>query len=364
MKQVLQQFCFDGEPVACELFGNGHINRTYRVICENGKEYILQRVSQVAFHHPEQLIENIDAVTAHIAHKPELHQQTLHLIETKDGKKFYIAPDGEFWRAYSYIANGICLEAPRTPQDFYEAAVAFGAFQLALADFPPQRLHETIPHFHDTADRFRQLRESVAADAAGRVKDVQPELDFLFAREEELCTLCRMQAAGELPLRVTHNDTKLNNVLLDPQTGCAKCVLDLDTVMPGLSAYDFGDGVRFGASSAAEDEKDLDQVWLKLDMYQAFLEGYLDACGHALTPKEIEVLPLGAKIITAELAMRFLKDYLEGDVYFKIDYPTQNLDRCRTQLKLVADMEAKWPEMQRILHETAAVRCAQPTTPQ
>lgn len=173
-----------------------------------------------------------------------------------------------------------------------------------------------------------------------------------------------MLAAGELPLRVTHNDTKLNNVLLDPQTGCAKCVLDLDTVMPGLSAYDFGDGVRFGASSAAEDEKDLDQVWLKLDMYQAFLEGYLDACGHALTPKEIEVLPLGAKIITAELAMRFLKDYLDGDVYFKIDYPTQNLDRCRTQLKLVADMEAKWPEMQRILHETAAVRCAQPTTPQ
>ena len=183
-------------------------------------------------------------------------------------------------------------------------------------------------------------------------------------REQEAGTLCSLLDSGELPLRVTHNDTKLNNVLLDPQTGCAKCVLDLDTVMPGLSAYDFGDGVRFGASSAAEDEKDLDQVWLKLDMYQAFLEGYLDACGHALTPKEIEVLPLGAKIITAELAMRFLKDYLDGDVYFKIDYPTQNLDRCRTQLKLVADMEAKWPEMQRILHETAAVRCAQPTTPQ
>ena len=212
--------------------------------------------------------------------------------------------------------------------------------------------------------RLRQFRAAIEADVCGRVKDVGPEIDFLLAREQELGTLCRMLAAGELPLRVTHNDTKLNNVLLDPQTGCAKCVLDLDTVMPGLSAYDFGDGVRFGASSAAEDEKDLDQVWLKLDMYQAFLEGYLDACGHALTPKEIEVLPLGAKIITAELAMRFLKDYLDGDVYFKIDYPTQNLDRCRTQLKLVADMEAKWPEMQRILHETAAVRCAQPTTPQ
>ena len=197
-----------------------------------------------------------------------------------------------------------------------------------------------------------------------RAAQVQPEIEFALARQAEMAALQNALDAGELPLRVTHNDTKLNNVLLDPQTGCAKCVLDLDTVMPGLSAYDFGDGVRFGASSAAEDEKDLDQVWLKLDMYQAFLEGYLDACGHALTPKEIEVLPLGAKIITAELAMRFLKDYLDGDVYFKIDYPTQNLDRCRTQLKLVSDMEAKWPEMQRILHETAAVRCAQPTTPQ
>ena len=237
---------------------------------------------------------------------------------------------------------------PRDRNDFYQAAVAFGKFQQALADFPAASLYETIPHFHDTPDRLRIFRETLAKDPV-----VGPEIDFLLAREQELGTLCRMLAAGELPLRVTHNDTKLNNVLLDPQTGCAKCVLDLDTVMPGLSAYDFGDGVRFGASSAAEDEKDLDQVWLKLDMYQAFLEGYLDACGHALTPKEIEVLPLGAKIITAELAMRFLKDYLDGDVYFKIDYPTQNLDRCRTQLKLVAD-----------IHETAAVRCAQPTTPQ
>ena len=351
MKQVLQQFCFDGEPVACELFGNGHINRTYRVVCENGNEYILQRVSQVAFHHPEQLIENIDAVTAHIAGKPELHQQTLHLIETKDGKKFYIAPDGEFWRAYSYISGGICLEAPRTPQDFYEAAVAFGAFQLALADFPPQRLHETIPHFHDTADRFRQLRESVAADTAGRVKDVQPELDFLFAREEELCTLCRMQAAGELPLRVTHNDTKLNNVLFDPESGKAICVLDLDTVMPGLSACDFGDAIRFGASTAAEDEQELDRVTIDLDMYRAFLRGYLDACGSALTEKEIEVLPLSAKVITGEIGLRFLKDHIDGDIYFGIHRPGQNLDRAHTQLRLVSEMEKKWDEMQNILHE-------------
>ena len=341
----------------------GHINRTFRVVCDNRKAYTLQRINRVAFRHPEELIENIDAVSRFIDRK-QIGLECIRLCRAKDGRKYCIDDQGEFWRAYNFISGGISLDMPRDRNDFYQAAVAFGKFQQALADFPAASLYETIPHFHDTIDRLRQFRAAIEADVCGRVKDVGPEIDFLLAREQELGTLCRMLAAGELPLRVTHNDTKLNNVLLDPQTGCAKCVLDLDTVMPGLSAYDFGDGVRFGASSAAEDEKDLDQVWLKLDMYQAFLEGYLDACGHALTPKEIEVLPLGAKIITAELAMRFLKDYLDGDVYFKIDYPTQNLDRCRTQLKLVADMEAKWPEMQRILHETAAVRCAQPTTPQ
>ena len=363
MEQVLQQFCLDGTPISCEPLGNGHINRTFRVVCDNWKAYTLQRINRVAFRHPEELIENIDAVSRFIDRK-QIGLECIRLCRAKDGRKYCIDDQGEFWRAYDFISGGISLDMPRDRNDFYQAAVAFGKFQQALADFPAASLYETIPHFHDTIDRLRQFRAAIEADVCGRAKDVGPEIDFLLAREQELGTLCRMLAAGELPLRVTHNDTKLNNVLLDPQTGCAKCVLDLDTVMPGLSAYDFGDGVRFGASSAAEDEKDLDQVWLKLDMYQAFLEGCLDACGHALTPKEIEVLPLGAKIITAELAMRFLKDYLDGDVYFKIDYPTQNLDRCRTQLKLVADMEAKWPEMQRILHETAAVRCAQPTTPQ
>ena len=195
------------------------------------------------------------------------------------------------------------------------------------------------------------------ADACGRVREAGPELAFISAREQELGTLCRMLRSGALPLRVTHNDTKLNNVLLDEKTGLARSVLDLDTVMPGLSAYDFGDAVRFGASSAAEDETDLSKVFLRLDLYRAFLEGYLDACGHALTENEISVLPLGAKIITIELGMRFLTDYLDGDVYFKIDRPTQNLDRCRAQLRLAADMEAQWPQMQQILLETAGSRC-------
>ena len=356
MEQVLQQFCLDGTPVSCEPLGNGHINRTFHVMCSSGKAYTLQRINRVAFHHPEELIENIDAVSRFIARK-NIGLETIRLCPARDGRKFTVDAQGEYWRAYDFISGGLSLEAPRDRNDFYQAAVAFGKFQQALADFPAATLHETIPHFHDTEDRLRQLRASVEADACGRAREAGPELDFIFSREQELGTLCRMQRSGALPLRVTHNDTKLNNVLLDEQTGRARCVLDLDTVMPGLSAHDFGDAVRFGASSAAEDETELTKVFLRLDMYQAYLEGYLDACGHALTENEISVLPLGAKIITTELGARFLKDYLDGDVYFKIDRPSQNLDRCRAQLRLAADMEEKWPELQRILQEAAASRC-------
>ena len=392
MEQVLQQFCLDGTPVSCEPFGNGHINRTFRVTCSSGRVYTLQRINRVAFRHPEELIENIDAVSRFIA-KKNTGLEMIRLCTARGGRKYAVDAQGEFWRAYDYISGGLSLEAPRDCNDFYQAAVAFGKFQQALADFPAASLYETIPHFHDTIDRLRQFRAAIEADVCGRVKDVGPVIDFLLAREQELedrlcqlrvsveadaCgrvreagpelafisareqelgTLCRMLRSGALPLRVTHNDTKLNNVLLDEKTGLARSVLDLDTVMPGLSAYDFGDAVRFGASSAAEDETDLSKVFLRLDLYRAFLEGYLDACGHALTENEISVLPLGAKIITIELGMRFLTDYLDGDVYFKIDRPTQNLDRCRAQLRLAADMEAQWPQMQQILLETAGSRC-------
>ena len=349
MEQVLQQFCLDGTPVSCEPFGNGHINRTFRVTCSSGRVYTLQRINRVAFRHPEELIENIDAVSRFIARK-DIGLEMICLCPAKDGRKYAVDAQGEFWRAYDFISGGLSLEAPRDCNDFYQAAVAFGKFQQALADFPAAT-------FHDTEDRLNQLRASVEADACGRVRAVGPELTFIFSREQELGTLCRMLRSGALPLRVTHNDTKLNNVLLDEQTGRARSVLDLDTVMPGLSAYDFGDAVRFGASSAAEDETDLSKVFLRLDMYRAYLEGYLDACGHALTENEINVLPLGAKVITIELGMRFLKDYLDGDVYFKIDRPTQNLDRCRAQLRLAANMEAQWPQMQQILRETASSRC-------
>ena len=214
MEQVLQQFCLDGTPVSCEPLGNGHINRTFRVMCSSGKAYTLQRINRVAFHHPEELIENIDAVSRFIARK-NIGLETIRLCPARDGRKFTVDAQGEYWRAYDFISGGLSLEAPRDRNDFYQAAVAFGKFQQALADFPAATLHETIPHFHDTEDRLRQLRASVEADACGRAREAGPELDFIFSREQELGTLCRMQRSGALPLRVTHNDTKLNNVLLD-----------------------------------------------------------------------------------------------------------------------------------------------------
>lgn len=226
MEQVLQQFCLDGTPASCEPFGNGHINRTFRVTCSSGRVYTLQRINRVAFRHPEELIENIDAVSRFIARK-DIGLEMICLCPAKDGRKYAVDAQGEFWRAYDFISGGLSLEAPRDCNDFYQAAVAFGKFQQALADFPAATLHETIPHFHDTEDRLNQLRASVEADACGRVRAVGPELTFIFSREQELGTLCRMLRSGALPLRVTHNDTKLNNVLLDEQTAAPEASLIL-----------------------------------------------------------------------------------------------------------------------------------------
>ena len=356
VEPAITHFAISGAPITCEKYGHGHINCTYQVKTDDGHAYILQRINRYVFADPKAVMENVGAVTQYLRERAEDPHEVLNFIPADTGVYYHIDEAGEYWRCYEF-ADGICLEAPESDTDFYESAIAFGRFQEMLREFPAETLHETIPRFHDTEDRLCQLRASVEADACGRVREAGPELAFISAREQELGTLCRMLRSGALPLRVTHNDTKLNNVLLDEKTGLARSVLDLDTVMPGLSAYDFGDAVRFGASSAAEDETDLSKVFLRLDLYRAFLEGYLDACGHALTENEISVLPLGAKIITIELGMRFLTDYLDGDVYFKIDRPTQNLDRCRAQLRLAADMEAQWPQMQQILLETAGSRC-------
>ena len=354
--EVLRAFRLDAKPVSCEPYGCGHINVTYLAVTESGRRYILQKINNNTFRDVAGLMENITAVTEFLRTKTDDPRGVLTLVKTHDGAT-YLHAQNAYWRVYDFVEDSICLQLPETDEDFYQSAVGFGTFQQLLTDFPAAKLHETIPNFHNTPDRYRALLETLERDPMHRAAQVQSEIEFALARQVEMATIQNELTAGELPLRVTHNDTKLNNVLLDEKTGLARSVLDLDTVMPGLSAYDFGDAVRFGASSAAEDEMDLSKVFLRLDLYRAFLEGYLDACGHALTENEISVLPLGAKIITIELGMRFLKDYLDGDVYFKIDRPTQNLDRCRAQLRLAADMEAQWPQMQQILLETAGSRC-------
>ena len=251
---------------------------------------------------------------------------------------------------YDFVEGTICLQLPETDEDFYQSAVGFGTFQQLLTDFPAAKLHETIPNFHNTPDRYRALLETLERDPMHRAAQVQPEIEFALARQAEMSAIQNALASGKLPLRVTHNDTKLNNVLLDAKTRKALCVIDLDTVMPGSSLYDFGDSIRFGAATAAEDEKDLSKMEMSLDLFRVFTRGYVGACP-GLTAKELELLPMGAKTMTMECGVRFLTDYLDGDHYFAVHRDGQNLDRARTQFKLVADMEKKWDEMQKIVEE-------------
>lgn len=350
MEQVLQQFCLDGTPVSCEPFGNGHINRTFRVTCSSGRVYTLQRINRVAFRHPEELIENIDAVSRFIA-KKNTGLEMIRLCTARGGRKYAVDAQGEFWRAYDYISGGLSLEAPRDCNDFYQAAVAFGKFQQALADFPAATLHETIPRFHDTEDRLCQLRASVEADACGRVREAGPELAFISAREQELGTLCRMLRSGALPLRVTHNDTKINNVLFDEETLKPLVVIDLDTVMPGLVGHDFGDAIRFAANFVEEDSPEADKAGLNLNIYWAFAEGFLKETAPALTEAEVATLGNSCFALACELSTRFLADYIVGDKYFRIENPQHNLVRTRCQIALAKDMQKKMNAMNAIVQD-------------
>ena len=344
---ILSNFWLDSAPVSCEPYGSGHVNKTYLVITETGHRYTLQMIGP-AFKDVHALQDNVAAVIKHLHKKTDEKHGALTLIPTTEGEDHYHAPNGKTWRIYEFIEDGLCLETPETPQDFYQAAIAFGTFQQQLNDFPAETLHETIPNFHNTPDRYRIFREVLEADPTGRAKDVAAEIAFVLEREEKAGQLIALLEAGKLPLRVTHNDTKLNNVMFRASDRTPLCVMDLDTTMPGLSAYDFGDAIRFGASTAAEDEKDLDKVWMDLDLFRLFTKGYLEACP-GLTDLEKEVLPLGAYTMTLECGMRFLTDHIDGDNYFSIHREGQNLDRARTQFKLVADMEAKWEEMVKIV---------------
>lgn len=349
-KLVLEQFRLDAPAVSCERYGCGHINETYLVVTESGRRYILQKISNQAFPDVAGLQENIAAVTAHLRRQNHQPNSALNLIFTRTGETWYHHGENSDWRVYDFIEDSICLQAPQGPEDFYQSAIAFGTFQQQLSTFPAETLHETIRNFHNTPDRYRLFRQALEADSENRAAGVQPEIEFALAHEAVGGQLTRMLRDGALPLRVTHNDTKLNNVMLSSETRAPLCVIDLDTTMPGLSAYDFGDSIRFGAATAAEDEKDLEKVSMSLELFRIFTRGFLKACP-GLTEQERRTLPLGALTMTLECGLRFLTDYLAGDHYFGIHYPEHNLDRCRTQFKLVADMEEKMEQMQRIVKE-------------
>ena len=347
--EILSHFKIDSSPVSCEPYGSGHINSTYCVETETGKHYILQRVSGHVFKDIPALMENISRVTEFLKAKTDDPREVADIIPTNDGD-CCIFTDGEYWRMFDFIENALCLQLPESADDFYQSALGFGHFQQLLADFPVSMLHETIPNFHNTPDRIRQFHEAIENDAVHRAEGVKKEIEFAVAREAEMATLQKMRDMGELPERVTHNDTKLNNVLFDAKTRSALCVIDLDTVMPGLSLYDYGDSIRFGASTATEDEKDLGKVSIDTEMFRVYTRGFLEACP-SLTEKEIDMLPMGAKTMTYENAIRFLADYINGDTYYSISRPEHNLDRSRTQIKLIEDMEAKWDELLRIVDE-------------
>ncbi len=353
MNEILSRFVLSGKPVSCELYGRGHINRTYLVTTDSGAAYILQRVNRTVFHDIPGLMRNIAAVTAYLSAQGGDRRSSLHLIPTREGGSYYVDGEGETWRVFDFVEDSICLQAAETPEDFYRSAVAFGTFQRMLKDFPAETLCETIPNFHNTVDRYRIFHETLAADPLGRAAGVQAEIDFVLAREAEAGALQKLRESGELPLRVTHNDTKLNNIMFDRKTRAPLCIIDLDTVMPGLVSYDFGDSIRFGASTGAEDEKGLDKIAVDLRLYRSYADGFIPACG-SLSRLEIETLPLGSKLMTLECGLRFLTDYLDGDHYFGIARPEHNLDRARTQFKLVADTEKKWDAIRAIVREHLA----------
>ena len=358
--EVAARFRTKGAAAEHAPYGNGHINDTFLVVCgtQEGerRRYILQKMNHSIFKMPQQLMENVVNVTEYLREMiarrgGDPDRETLNVVKTKDGSNYYLDDEGNYWRMFLFVEQTVCLEKVESAKDFYDSAVAFGNFQKMLSDYPAQTLYETIPNFHNTPSRFSDFQRAVQEDRMGRAAQAKEEIAFALAREADTRVLTDMLKAGELPLRVTHNDTKLNNILFDADTKKAICIIDLDTVMPGLSHYDFGDSIRFGASTGAEDEKDLDKIEMDLSLFEAFTKGYLEGCGGSLTEKEIEMLPMGAKLMTYECGIRFLADFLEGDTYFKIHRDGHNLDRARTQFKRVKDMEDKWADMAAIVEK-------------
>lgn len=359
LKSVIASFAFPGALEACLEIKTGHINRTYRLTFRDGeraRDFLLQRINTFAFKKPEEVMENVTLVTEHLRRAIEARgmdpeNRVLRVIPTKEGRPLLYDDQDGAWRAYNFITHAHSVDSVESPEQFEIVGRAFGDFQNMLSDFPIERLHDTIPHFHDTPQRIENFEASVEKDAAGRAKDAEAEIAFVRARREAMGQIVRMIDGGALPLRVTHNDTKCNNVMVDDATGEALCVVDLDTVMAGSALYDFGDAIRFGASTAAEDERDPSKVWLDVALFRAFTEGFVSRTAASLTPAELDNLPLGALVMTFEVGLRFLTDYLDGDVYFRTEYREHNLVRARSQFKLLADMEAHRAELDAIARE-------------
>jgi len=355
VRAVARQFQICGEFFGAEPYGSGHINDTYCACYSQGGapvRYILQRINHNVFKNPVALMENVQRVTAHLAGKvadePDSSRRVLTLIPARDGRAWHCDADGNHWRTYVFVEKARTYDAIETPKQAFEAAKAFGQFQKLLSDLPAPRLHDTIPDFHHTPRRFERLEQAIAVDSVNRAGLAGPDITFALRHK---CITGQLLDAG-LPERVTHNDCKLNNAMLDDATGEGVCVIDLDTVMPGLVLYDFGDMVRTSTSPAREDERDLSKVKMQFPMFEALVRGYLQSAGNFLTAAERAHLVAAGKIITFEIGIRFLTDFLEGDAYFKIHRENHNLDRCRTQFKLVESIEQQESEMTRLVETT------------
>ncbi|HUT86972.1 MAG TPA: aminoglycoside phosphotransferase family protein [Candidatus Heimdallarchaeota archaeon] len=365
VSKIASQFNFAGECLDARPYGAGHIHDTTVVRFRNAngsvQRYILQRLNTTVFQQPERLMENIERITVHLSTKIRADggdpmREALHLIPARDGKAFVKTGAGEYWRAFHFIERAQTYDTTVNLGHVAEVAKAYGRFLKLLGDFPLQQLHETIPDFHHTERRCKALMEAAKRDTKHRVRSAKSEIGFVENRAEQTSILVDLLEQGGLPTRVVHNDTKLGNVLIDDGTGRSLCVIDLDTVMPGLSLYDFGDLVRSAANPAAEDERGLSKVGVDLAVFERCVEGYLEGVGGLLTPSELDLFPFSAKLIALELGMRFLTDYLNGDVYFKIHREGQNLDRCRVQFKLVEEMETKHDRMARIVETRKSAR--------
>lgn len=355
---IANQFAIEGDFLHGEEIQSGHINSTYRASFEttNGvtHRYILQRINEKVFKDPVAVMRNVECVTRHINWKvlrvkKDLGGQTLNLYPGRGGKSWVLGPNGGVWRCYNSIEGCVTYDIVENTRQAYQAARAFGSFQDLVSDLPASEIEETIPDFHHTRKRFERLMQVADADPHGRAGTVSEELDFVRRREADVNVVLDLLAHHHIPCRITHNDTKINNVMIDAESDAAVCVIDLDTVMPGASLYDFGDLVRTATSPAAEDERDLSKVVMQMPMFEALIDGYLDAANEFLNDAEAEHLAFSGKLITLETGIRFLTDFLEGDSYFKIHREGQNLDRCRTQLKLVAEIERQQPAMEKFV---------------